>query len=137
MIIISGIRLGQALQVSLVQRACYERKGVAMSEDAQPKPVKTNPLMRRVLIYAVLVLVVFLFGFVPAWLQSRECSSSLSEAERQLGLVRIENALASATIDARRGDYERARQASSIFFTSLRAETDKGADSALSPAQRD
>ena len=108
-----------------------------MSEDAQPKPVKTNPLMRRVLIYAVLVLVVFLFGFVPAWLQSRECSSSLSEAERQLGLARIENALASATIDARRGDYEPARQAASIFFTSLRAETDRGADSALSPAQRE
>ena len=108
-----------------------------MSEDAQPKPVKTNPLMRRVLIYAVLLLVVFLFGFVPAWLQSRECSRSLSEAERQLGLARIENALASATIDARRADYERARQAASIFFTSLRAETDRGADSALSPAQRE
>ena len=108
-----------------------------MSEDMQPKPVKTTSLMRRVIIYAVVLLVVFLVGFVPAWLQSRECSSSLSQAERQLGLARIENALASAAIDARRGDYEPARQAASIFFTSLRAETDKGADSAFSAAQRE
>jgi hypothetical protein len=38
-----------------------------MSEDVQPKPVKTTPFMWRVLIYAVLLLVVFLLGFVPMW----------------------------------------------------------------------
>ena len=108
-----------------------------MSEDVQPKPVKTTPFMRRVIVYAVLLLVVFLLGFVPMWLKSRECSSSLSDAERQLSLARIQNALASAVIDARRGDYEPARQAASNFFTSLRAETDRGDESALSQAQRD
>jgi hypothetical protein len=108
-----------------------------MSEDVQPKLVKTTPLMRRVIIYAALLLVVFLLGFVPTWLKSRECSSSLSEAEHQLNLVRIQNTLASAVIDARRGDYEPARQAASNFFTSLRAETDRGDDSAFSQAQRE
>ena len=49
----------------------------------------------------------------------------------------MENSLASAAIDARRGDYETARQAASDFFTSLRAETSKGVDSALSQAQID
>jgi len=44
---------------------------------------------------------------------------------------------ASAAIDARRGDYETARQAASDFFTVLRAETNKGVDSALSQAQKD
>ena len=52
-----------------------------MSEDVQAKPVKTTPLMRRVIIYAALLLVVLLLGFVPMWLKSRECSSRLSEAE--------------------------------------------------------
>jgi hypothetical protein len=108
-----------------------------MSEDVQPKPVKTTPLMRRVIIYAALLLVVFLLGFVPMWLKSRECSSSLSEAEHQLTLARIQNTLASAVIDARRGHYEPARQAASNFFTSLRAETDRGDDSALSQSQRE
>jgi hypothetical protein len=112
-----------------------------MSEDVQPKPVKTTSLMRRVIVYAVPLLLVFLLGFllgfVPTWLKSRECSSSLSEAEHQLSLAMIHNALASAVIDARRDDYESARQAASDFFTFLQAETDRGADSVLSQAQRE
>ena len=108
-----------------------------MSDDVQPKPVKTNSLPRRVIIYAVLLLVAFLLGFVPMWLKFRECFSSLSEVEHQLNLARIQNTLAAAVIDARRGDYEPARQAASGFFTSLRAETDRGNDSALSQAQRE
>jgi hypothetical protein len=108
-----------------------------MSEDVQPKPVKTTSLMRRVMVYAVLLLLVFLLGFVPMWLKSRECSSSLSEAEHQLSLARMQNTLASAVIDARRGDYESAREAASNFFISLRAETDRGADSVLSQAERE
>jgi hypothetical protein len=108
-----------------------------MSDDAQPEPVKVNSLTRRVTIYAVLVLVAFLLGVVPMWLKYRECSASLSQAVRQLSLTRRENTLASAVIDARRGDYEPARQAASGFFTSLRAETDRGNESALSQAQRE
>lgn len=106
-----------------------------MSNDAQSKPVKATHFMRRVIIDAALLLIAFLLGFVPMWLQSRESVGRLAGAEHQLSLAKIENALASAVIDARRGEYELARQAASIFFTSLRAETDRGNDSALSPAQ--
>ena len=44
---------------------------------------------------------------------------SLSEAEQQLTLARMQNALASAAIDARRGDYESAHQSAGDFFTSV------------------
>ena len=108
-----------------------------MSEDVQPKPVKTTSWVRRAIMIVVLLLVAFLVGFVPMWLTSRECSASLSETEHQLSLARIQNSLASAVIDARLGDYEPARQAASDFFTSLRAETDRGDASALSPSQRE
>ena len=108
-----------------------------MSDDTQPKPIKADSLTRRVTIHAGLLLVASLLGFVPMWLKYRECSASLSEAEQQLSLARRQNTLASAVIDARRGDYEPARQAASDFFTSLRAETDRGDASALSPAQRE
>lgn len=108
-----------------------------MNEDVQAKPVKTTHWMRRAIIYVTLPLVAFLLGFVPMWLTSRECSASLSETEHQLSLARIQNSLASAVIDARLGDYEPARQAASNFFTSLRAETDRGNDSFLSQAQRE
>ena len=108
-----------------------------MSQEVQPKLVKTTSWMQRVTIYAALLLAAFLLGFIPMWWKSRECSSGLSEAEHQLSLARLQNALASAVIDARRGDYEPARQAASNFFTSLRAETERGDASALSPAQRE
>jgi hypothetical protein len=78
---------------------------------------------------------VFLLGFVPTRLKLRDSVSRLSEAERHLNLASVQNALASAFITARQGDYESARLAASNFFTALRAETDKGVDSALSPAQ--
>jgi hypothetical protein len=107
-----------------------------MNEEKQPIPVKAASLMRRAVIYAVLLLVVFLVGFVPMWFKVRECSSSLSQAENTLSMAKMENALASAAIDARRGDYEPARKSASDFFTLLRAEIDKGNDSFLPQTQR-
>ena len=121
-----------------------------MDEDVQPKPIKQTatttrgllergprPLIQRVGIYAAVLIFVFLLGFVPMWLKARGYSSSLDLAERQLNLARIQNALASAVIEARRGDYEPARQAASQFFTSLGAEADKGDASNFTRAQRD
>lgn len=108
-----------------------------MCADEQTKPIRSTSLIRRGIIYGAVLIVVFLLGFVPMWLKSRECSRNLSEAEHQLNLARLQNSLASADIDARRGDYESARQAASDFFTSLRAVTDKVDDSALSLIQRE
>ena len=107
-----------------------------MSEEVQLKPVKSRPAAQRFLIYAAVVVVIFLLGFVPMWLRARAASSSLVETEHQLMMVRMQSSLASAAIDARRGDYEPARQAVSQFFTSLRAELDKGDTSNYTQAQR-
>ena len=93
-------------------------------------------MFQRIGIYAAVLLAGLLIGFVPMWVKARQCAGSLAEAEHHLGLARMQSQLASATIDARRGDYEPARQAASEFYTSLRAEADKGEASALTPAQR-
>lgn len=69
---------------------------------------------RRVMIYLGIALVVFLLGLVPMWLKARE-----------------------AVIDARRGEYETARQTASDFFTTLRSELDAGSESPLNPRQRE
>jgi hypothetical protein len=92
--------------------------------------------MPRFIIYVGVLLVVFLLGFVPVWLKARATTATLAKTEQQLVLARMLNNLGSAVIDARRGDYEPARQGASQFFTSLRAEIDKGDDSNLTPAQR-
>ena len=108
-----------------------------MSENLQPQPRNSSPLARRMMIYAAVLLVVFLLGFVPMWLQARAASNKLAETEHQLTLVRMQDNLASAAIDARRGDYEPARQAASQFYTSMRAELDKADVSNFTKAQRD
>jgi uncharacterized protein with PIN domain len=108
-----------------------------MSEDVQPEIVRSTPPGRRFIIYAAVVLAVFLLGFIPMWLKARQCASSLAESEHQLTLARMQSNLASAVIDARRGDYEPARQAASQFFTSISAEIDKGDTSAFTRAQRE
>jgi hypothetical protein len=105
-------------------------------EDVQPRPARSSNLLRRVGIYAALMLVAFLLGFVPMWLKARESGNKLAAAERTLGLAQMQNNLAAAVIDARRAEYEPARQAASQFYTSLQAEIGKGDDSTLTPAQR-
>ena len=107
-----------------------------MSEEVQRETVKSTPLLRRFIIYGGVLLVTFLLGFVPMWLKARQHAGSLAEAEHQLTLVRRQHDLASAAIDARRGEYEPALQAASQFFTSVRAEIDKGDASGLTQAQR-
>ena len=108
-----------------------------MSVDVESRGGKSNTVSRRFGVYAGVLLLVFLLGLVPMWLKARTSANSLIEAEHQLTLVRMQNDLSSAAIDARRGDYEPARQAASQFFTSLSAEVDKGDASTLTRAQRE
>jgi hypothetical protein len=107
-----------------------------MREEVEPEPVRSTPALRRFIIYGAVLLVVFLLGFIPMWLKARQCASSLAEADRQLALVRMRHDIASAAIDAQRGDYEPARQAASQFFTSVRTEIDEGDVSDLTQTQR-
>ena len=85
----------------------------------------SGPIRRRVIIYAAVLLVVFLIGLVPMWLVARERGADRDVAQRDLRLCRLENDLASAVINARRGEYERARLATSSFFTSLLEQVDQ------------
>jgi len=111
-----------------------------MNESVESKSsvreVESSSLIKRIGVYAVVLLIVFLLGFVPMWLKARSAGIALASAEKQLSLAQMQNSLASAVIDARRGDYEPARVASSQFFTSLLADANKGDDSALNAAQR-
>ena len=107
-----------------------------MSESVELQPAKSRPFVQRLMIYAGVLLIVFLLGLVPMWLKARAAHNSLAETEHQLILATMQNNLGSAVIDARKGDYEPARQATSQFFTSLSAELDKADGSNLTQAQR-
>ncbi len=92
---------------------------------------------KRVGIYAGAVLIVFLLGLIPMWLKARDYASQRDAAQHELRLSRLENSLSGATIDARRAQYEPARQTASDFFTELRAQVDKETEADLTAAQRE
>ena len=98
--------------------------------------VPPKPASRRVLIVLILLLVVFLLGFVPMWMRARDESAARQKAEHSLTIMRIEKDLGSAAIDARRGEYEAARQEASAFYTAARFELDQSNRSALTEQQR-
>jgi hypothetical protein len=70
------------------------------------------------------------------WLVARTRANERDVVQQALRLTQIENALAAATIQARRGDYEPARTAASTFYTTLREELDR-ADSGFAVPSRD
>lgn len=73
----------------------------------------------------------FLFGFIPMWLKSSRLNAELARAQRQARLEQIHMTFADATLDARRGNYEPARQKMVKLFSLVTAEIDRGIGSAL------
>ena len=104
----------------------------------QPRPPERDPRLKRIAIFAAIVVVVFLVGFVPMWLKARSAANERDAARRELRLCKLQSALAAATLQARRGEYEVARQATSDFFTALYNQVNAtGGESDLTSQQRD
>jgi hypothetical protein len=78
----------------------------------------------------------FLLGFVPEKIRAKRAVSQLDRAQGAARLLDIQTKLATAAIDARRGEYEQARKSASAFFNELLDEIDRGKASALSVQQR-
>lgn len=70
------------------------------------------------------------------WLRVHEKAGDLAVVQRELGLSRMTNSLSESVIDARRGNYEPARQTASEFFSALRNQVDNEGSQALSTNQR-
>lgn len=80
-----------------------------------------SSFLRKWLIRLGLLLVAFLLGFVPMWVSQWRTSIKLEHSRQDRERMRLENDLATATIYARRGDYETGRQTASAFFTDLQS----------------
>ena len=98
---------------------------------------KDVPLWKRLGVYALLFVIGFLVGLLPMWLNAHRVAKQLETTQAELRRTQMRSALSAAAIDARRGDYEPARKATSDFFTALNTEIDRGEDSALDQTQRD
>ena len=87
------------------------------------------------LIYAVILALVFLLGFVPTCFVARRRGIERDTAQTALRISNMQNSLGNAIVDARAGNYEVARQATSDFFTKLGAEVEQGRTSIFNSAQ--
>jgi hypothetical protein len=67
----------------------------------------------------IILLVGFLIGFVPMWLRARQRTTERDQALQKLQTVELRDQLSAVALDARRGQYETARQELSAFFSSL------------------
>ncbi len=108
-----------------------------MSSNQEPTPSQTDPRVRRIAIFAGILVAVFLLGLVPMWFKAWSRANERDAAQRQLRLSNLQLTLASAAISARRADYENARQNTSEFFTALHNQIEDGARSDLTQVQRD
>ena len=88
-------------------------------------------LRRRAIFYAAGITAVFLLGLLPMWFKAASRGQERDAAQRELRLAQVQLVLASAAIDARRGNYEPARQGTATFFNLITAELDRGVGSAL------
>ena len=102
----------------------------------ESQSILQNKRVRQVLLYGAVLLFVFLIGLVPMWITSRARARERDVALATLRISTLQNTLGNAAIDARRGEYEVARQAASDFFTNLQAEIDRGRDSVFTETQR-
>lgn len=96
-----------------------------------------RPPGRRILIYAAVAVGIFLLGFVPMGFKAASNAKERDAVRQELQVAHVQLRLASALVDASRGEYEPARLAAVDFFTDLSAELRRGDDSNVSREQRD
>lgn len=81
-----------------------------MSTPNQDKPIGRssgnsvwqNERVRKVVLYAAILLIVFLMGLVPMWMTARSHARERDAAQASLRISSLQNALGNAAIDARR-----------------------------------
>ena len=113
-------------------QAFREARRARAVDDGTIHPATLN----RIAIVAAFTLGGFLIGYVPMWLTSTGYQSELESMVKTLRPSVLQNDLATATINARRGEFEQARQQASSFFTDLRAELERN-ETAFSAEQHE
>lgn len=88
---------------------------------------------QRLGLVAAAVVIAFLAGFVPQWLRVQTLEGELAEARREIVTLELQTRLGAALSEAQRGNYERARQLMTGFFSGLQ---ERSGEIGPSPEQR-
>lgn len=87
--------------------------------------------------YAITFIVGLLLGLIPMYLMARERGQQLANTQQRVRLYELQRRIANASFDAKRGEYELARQSAGDFYNDLRKEVDRNDHSALPSAEHE
>ncbi len=97
---------------------------------------KRSQFGKQFLIWAGVVLIAFLLGFVPMWWTKRTVANELEQVKLELRRQQIQNSLSAAAVYAKRGEYEPARQNASTFFSDIQSEVNDAGSKVLTTESR-
>ena len=112
--------------------ASAERPPPPQDERAPARRGRGRDVVRTVLIAIAAFAVGFATGFLPQWQKARDLSTELAGVRYDLEISRLQSTLGAALAEVDRGNYERARQLTSVFYVGLDGLQDRVPDAAQS-----
>jgi len=98
-------------------------------QEQQDGPLRTDGKHEktnwRLPVYAGVLLLVFLLGFIPTCFVARRRGLERDTAQKALRISNLQVSLGNAIADSRAGNYEIARQSTSDFFSTLATEVEQ------------
>ncbi|CAN5601436.1 hypothetical protein BH20ACI4_BH20ACI4_20900 [soil metagenome] len=88
-------------------------------------------------IFAIALIIAFLIGFIPMWMKASDYAAEHEVTKKTLTRSENSNLISKAIVDAKRGEYESARNNTSDFYTRLNSEIEKGENGAYPAAQNE
>jgi hypothetical protein len=101
------------------------------SNEGITKKDKLIGLVKKIGIGAAILIVVFLVGYVPGYLDASSAKQQNVQLENRLNLTGLLNKLGMASFEVNRNNYANAAQYSTEFFNGLRETTNGTADNGL------
>ncbi len=85
---------------------------------------RTSSRARRAIFGLMLLVAVFLLGYVPSWWKARSAEAQRALLENQLSLTRLHSLLGMVSLEANRNNYHNAADYSNRFFNGLKKAID-------------
>ena len=101
--------------------------------------IKTGDTLKQKImkigIFAIALIIAFMLGFIPMWIKASNAAKEHENTKQLLGRSEISNLISKAIVDARRGEYETARQSTSDFYTKLNTEIESADNTSYSASE--
>ena len=88
-------------------------------------------MRRKILLWALLLIAVFLIGYVPSYWRARNLNQEVDAARQEISQLRLRDAIGRVYFEASEKNYGRAKEASVRFFDQARQLKDRTENAGL------